>query len=99
MLKLWNTVLGLFQKTNLSLQENGPTLNNAMHLLEALKSFDNGLRPDFEIYEEKGKKKSGVEEYKASFYVFGAAVDFLMKILPKKLLFRREKNSKLKFTW
>ena len=65
LLKLWDTVLDQFQKINLSLQENGPTLNNAIHLLEALKSFVNGLRSDFEIYEEKGKKKSGVEEYKA----------------------------------
>ena len=44
--------------------KNGLTLNTAIHLLEALKSFVNGLRSDFEIYEEKGKKKSVVEEYK-----------------------------------
>ena len=34
-------------------------------MFEALKSFVNGLRSDFEIYEEKGKKKSGVAVYKA----------------------------------
>ena len=66
LLELWDSILDRFQKTNLSLQKSGLSLNKAMHLLEALETFVRSLRYDFEIYEEKGRNKSEVKEYRGT---------------------------------
>lgn len=66
LLEIWDTILERFQKTNLSLQERGLSLNSAIHLLKSLLEFVKRQRSEFDSYEEKGKKKSVEKEYKQS---------------------------------
>ena len=66
LLEIWDTILERFQKTNVSLQERGLSLNSAMHLLKSLLEFVKRQHSEFDSYEEKGKDKSVEKEYKQS---------------------------------
>ena len=64
--ELWENILVQFQKTNLSLQKAGLSLNTAVHLLESLHKFVDSLRPNFDQLEQKGIDKCGHGDYKAA---------------------------------
>ena len=66
LLEVWGIILQQFQKTSLSLQESGLTLNSAVALLESLLKFVDHQRDEFDHFEEKGKTKCGSNIYKCA---------------------------------
>ena len=63
LLEVWDTILQQFQKTSLSLQEAGLSLNSALSLIESLLKFVERQRTEFDRFEEKGKIKCSANSY------------------------------------
>ena len=63
LLEVWDTILERLQKTNLSLQENGLSLNIAVNLLESVLQCIVSQRNEFASFESKGKIKCPVKDY------------------------------------
>lgn len=60
LLKVSQTILGRFQKTNMQFHKVGLSLNTAVQLPESLLHFVKDLRSQFADFEQKGMAKSGV---------------------------------------
>ena len=60
---LWSTIMERFNLTSKALQCANLDLNNAVNLLHSLKTYVEGLRTQFEKFEEMGKKLTENDEY------------------------------------
>jgi hypothetical protein len=58
LLSFWNNVLERVEKTNKKLQEEGLSLNLALHMLNSLLEYVSNLRENFNEFEEVGKQCS-----------------------------------------
>ena len=62
--ELWSTIMERFNLTSKALQSATLDLNNAVNMLHSLKTYVEGLRNQFEKFEEMGKKLTANEEYR-----------------------------------
>jgi hypothetical protein len=66
MIEFWHTVLLQFNKTSLSLQKVGLTLNTMINLLESLVVYVESQRGEFHVFEARGIARCGNDQFKDS---------------------------------
>lgn len=65
--EIWNDLLGIMNKTSLSLQNSTMTMDVAAKLYESLISYVNNARNNFDQYETAAKEKNPDADYKDKF--------------------------------